>query len=325
MEFVNLDCANCGGTNFQKLSDLEYRCNHCHSSLVSTTKALPVPPAIPPPPPVIEFKMPEFPGFAKFLAIVLGVSFVAVCLVVIIRSGPKTKPVSVAAVPTVAPKSPTPTPAPPKLKVEMVGKASDRFGDNYIKCTVTNMSDVVILDPYVKLTLYKNDVKLDTISGDARLKYLKPGAVVPVLVSVGNHTDYTRAEIMDYEVIQSVKNTAELFPEFVYLDAGMKVKIGESSFNGRRFKEKFYEVSGIVENDKYEESKPVLYVIYYSAKGEIIGVETASPPEIKRGEKVGFDVSAGETELQGTPVRYEIMAVDPSIKGGGPCLANKTC
>jgi hypothetical protein len=324
MEFVNLDCANCGGTNFQKLSDLEYRCNHCHSLLVSTTKAVPVPPVVPPP--VIEFKMPEFPGFAKFLAIVLGVGFVAVCLVVLIRSGPKTKPVSLVSMPNVSPKSPTPTPAPPKLKVEMVGKASDRFGDNYIKCTVTNMSDVVILDPYVKLTLYKDDVKLDTISGDARLKYLKPGATVPVWVSVGNHTDYTRAEIMEYEVIQSVKNTAELFPELNYLNAGMKVEMGDSSFNGRRFKEKFYEVSGTIQNDKYEKAHPVIFVIYYSAKDEIVGVETASPPEIKKGEKVSFDVSAGETELHGTPVRYEIMAVDPNVKGSsGPCLANKTC
>jgi len=176
------------------------------------------------------------------------------------------------------------------------------------------------------LTLYKNDVKLDTVSGDARLKYLKPGATVPVLVSVGNHPGYTRAEIMDYEVIQSVRNIAGLFPEFNYLDAGMKVEIGESSFNGRRFKEKFYEVSGVIENDEYEKITPVLFVIYYGAKDEIVGVETANPPEIKKGEKVSFDVSAGETKLQGTPVRYEIIAVDPNVKGSsGPCLANKTC
>jgi hypothetical protein len=307
---------------------LEYRCNHCHSLLVSTTKAVPVSPAAPPPPPVIEFKMPEFPGFAKFLAIAFGVIFVVVCVaLVVVQSNRKTKSVPVVSVPRTPTHSPTPTPAPPKLKVEMVDQATDRFGDNYIKCTVTNMSDVVIIDPYVRLTLYKDDVKLDTVSGDARLKYLKPGAVVPILVSVGNHPGYTRAEIMDYEVIQSVKNTAGLFPEFNYLDAGMKVEIGESSFNGRRFKEKFYEVSGTIQNDKYEKVTPLIFVIYYSAKDEIVGVETANPPEIKKGEKVGFDVSAGETEMQGIPVRYEIMAVDTNVKGssGQPCLANKTC
>lgn len=326
MEFVNLVCANCGGTNFQKLSDLEYRCNHCHGLLVSTTKAVPVSPVVPPSPPVTEFKMPQLPGLAKVLAIAFGLIFVAVCLVVMVRSGRTTRPVSVATAPTATPKIPTPTPTPlPKLNVEMIGKATDRFGDNYIKCTVTNMSDMVILDPYVRLTFYKNDVKLDTRSGNADLKYLKPGATVPVLVSVGIHTDYTRAEIMEYEVIQSVKNTEELFPEFNYLDAGMKVEIGDSSFNGRRFKEKFYEVSGTIENDRYEKSQPVLFVIYYGAKDEIVGVETANPPEIKKGEKAGFDVSAGATELHGVPVRYEIMAVDPNIKGGGPCLANKTC
>ena len=326
MEFVNLDCANCGGTNFQKLSDLEYRCNHCHSLLVSTTKAVPASPAAPPPPPVIEFKMPEFPGFAKFLAILFGAIFVVVCVALVIQSSRKTKSVPVVSVPRTPTPSPTPTPAPPKLKVEMVGRATDRFGDNFIKCTVTNMSDVVIIDPYVKLTLYKNDVKLDTRSGDSDVKYLKPGATVPVRVSIGEHTGYTRAEIMDYEVIRSAKNTEGLFPEFNYLDARMKIVMGDTSINGRRFKEKYYEVSGVIENDKYEKVTPVLYVIYYDAKDEIVGVKTANPPEIKKGEKAGFDASAGTTELHGTPLRYEIMAVDSNVKGSsGPCLANKTC
>jgi hypothetical protein len=325
MEFENLECSNCGGTDFHKLSDLEYRCNHCQGLLVRTTKAVPVSPLGSQSPPVIEFKMPEIPGFAKVLAITFGAIFVVVCVALVMQGNRKTKSAPVATIPRTPTPTPSPTPAPPKLKVEMVGKASDRFGHNFIKCTVTNMSDVVILDPYVRLTLYKNDVKLDTISGDADLKYLKPGATVPIWASVGNHTDYTRAEIMDYEIIQSVKNTAELFPEFNYLDARMKIEIGDSSFNGRRYKEKFYDVSGIVQNDKYERTTPVLFVIYYGARDEIVGVKKADPPEIKKGEKVSFDVSAGETELRGTPVRYEIMAVDPNIKSGGPCLANKTC
>jgi hypothetical protein len=272
--------------------------------------------------------MPEFPGFAGFLAITFGVVFVVVCVaLVIVQSNRKAKSVPVVvSVPRTPTPSPTPTPAPPKLKVEMVGKATDGFGGNYIKCTVTNMSDVVIIDPYVRLTLYKNDVKLDTRSGDADLKYLKPGATVPVRVSIGEHTGYTRAEIVDYEVIQSAKNTDGLFPEFNYLDARMKIVMGDTSINGRRFKEKYYEVSGTIGNDKYEKVTPVLYVIYYGAKDEIVGVKTANPPEIKKGEKAGFDASAGTTELHGTPLRYEIMAVDPSVKGSsGPCLANKTC
>lgn len=324
MEFVNLVCANCGGTNFQKLSDLEYKCNHCHGLLVSTTKAVPVPPA-PPVIPVTEFKMPEFPGFAKVLAITMGVLFVVVCIAVLIKSGPTKPRYEPVAIPRSSPLPPTPTPAPPKLKVEMVGKASDRFGDNFIKCTVTNLSDVVILDPYVRLTLYRNDIKLDTISGNAPLKYLKPGVTVPVWASVGKHTDYTRAEVVDYEVIQSMPNSDGFFPEFKYVDAVMKVETGVSTFNGRPYREKFYEVAGTIENDRYEKAKPSLIVIFYNAKDEIIGAETASPPEIKKGEKVSFDVSASETQLYGTPVRYEIMAVDLSQKGAGACLANKTC
>jgi len=326
MEFKNLICANCGGTDFEKLSDLEYRCNHCHGLLVSNTKAVPVPPAAQPLP-IIEFKMPEFPGFAKVLAITFGVIFVCICVVALLKSGRKERPVSFASTPPTFTRTPTPSPTPkPELKVEMTGKASDRFGDNFIKCTETNLSDVVIIDPYVRLTLYKADVKLDIISGNASLKYLKPGVTVPVWASVGKHTNYTRAEVLDYEVIQSFPNVEGLFPEFKYHDAAMKVETGISTFNGQPYKEKFYEVSGVIENEKYEKSRPTLFVIYYNAKDEIVGAVTASPAEMKIGEKVSFDASASETGLYGAPVRYEIMAVDTDLKRGGvPCLANKTC
>lgn len=325
MEFKNLVCANCGGTNFEKLSDLEYKCNHCHGLLVSTTKAVPIPPAAPQAPPIPDFKMPEIPGFAKVVAITSGVILVVVCVAVFTKSGPTKPRYEPVSVPRTSPPPPTPKPAPPNLKVEMVGKASDRFGDNFIKCTVTNLSDVVIVDPYVRLNLYKNDVKLNTISGDAKLKYLKPGVTVPIWASVGKHTDYTRVEVLDYEVIRSVPNTEALFPQFKYLDAAMKVETGISTFNDQPYKERFYEVSGTVENDRYEKARPTLFVIFYNAKGEIVGAETANPPEMKRGEKVSFDASAGETQLYGTPVRYEILAVDTSQKGTGSCLANQTC
>jgi hypothetical protein len=326
MEFKNLTCANCGGTDFKKLSDLEYRCNHCNGLLISTTKAEPVSPVIFESPPVTEFKMPEFPGFAKVIAITFGIVVIGVIVAVLIKSGPTRRPTyEPVSIPRPSAAPPTPTPAPPKLKVEMVGKASDRFGDNFIKCTVTNLSDVVIIDPYVRLALYKGDVKLDTISGDASLKYLKPGVTVPIWASVGRHTDYTRAEVLNYEVTRSISNTEKLFPEFNYLDASMKVETGISTFNGQPYKEKFYEVSGTVENDRYEKSAPVLFVIFYNAKNEIVGAETANPPEMKRGEKGSFDVSAGETQLYGTPVRYEIMAVDPNLRNSWPCLVNKAC
>lgn len=324
MEFKNLICANCGGTDFQKLSDLEYRCNHCHGLLVSTTKPMPVAPVVYQPPPVTEFKMPEIPGFAKVIAITLGVILVVVCIALFARNR-QARPVTVARTPTPVPASPTPTPTPPNIKVEVAGKASDRFGDSFIRYNVTNLSDVVIVDPYVRITIYKNDVKMDTTSGNAKLKYLKPGVTVPVLVSVGNFEGYTRAEVLPYEVIQSIPNADGFFPQFKYIDVAMKVETGISTFNDQPYKEKFYEVSGTIENDRYDKAKPTLFVIFYNAKNEIVGAETANPAEMKRGEKSSFEASAGDTQLMGTPVRYEIMAVDTSMKSSGPCAVNKIC
>jgi hypothetical protein len=322
MEFKNLICANCGGADFEELSDLEYRCHHCHGLLVRTTKPVPVPPA-PTPIPVTEFKMPEIPGLAMAAAIIFGVIFIGVVVLILVKSGPRARTVSIPDTPA-ASRTPLPSPTPkPELKVEVTGKTNDRFGETFIKCAVTNLSEVVIIDPYVRLTLYKGDVKLDTVSGDSKLKYLRPGVTVPVLVPVGKHTGYTRAEITDYEVIRSMPNNESFFPEFNYIGTAMKVETGISSFNGQPYKEKFYEVTGVIQNDRYTRAKPVLFVIFYNAKGEIVGAETASPAEMNKGDKVSFDASAGETQLSGTPVRFEVLAVDTSGKGN--CLANQTC
>jgi hypothetical protein len=187
---------------------------------------------------------------------------------------------------------------------------------------LTNTGDTVIADPSVVLMLYKGDTKLDSVFEDAPLKYLKPGATTPVWVKLLKYEDYTSAVVLEKNP-RGLENSERLFPNLKFA-AAMKISTGISSFNDQPYKEKFFDVVGTVENEQYEKVTPELYVIYYDAKSQIIGVRSGNPPDLKRGEKAQFDISAGETQLFGVPVRYEIVAVDPNYKRN-TCLANKIC
>ena len=322
MEFENLVCGNCGGTDFHKLSDLEYRCHHCRGLLVRTSKSeQPRPVYVEPEPiPVIETS----PIFVKFLVGMVVALFFLVLIGVLVNpkgrgisgvnsrpSGPL--PYNVA--------QPPPGPA-AKIKAEVIGKVKGSFGRTYIKVMLTNTGDTVITDPSVVLMLYKDNTKLDSVFGDAALKYLKPGATVPVWIHLFKYEDYTSAVVTERNP-RGMENSERLFPTLKFT-AAMKTDTGISSFNGEPYKEKFFDVTGTVENDRYDKVTPELFVIYYDAKSQIVGVRSGRPPDLARGEKAQFDIGAGETQLFGVPVRYEILAVDPNYKRN-TCLANKVC
>lgn len=256
----------------------------------------------------------------------MGIIFVIVAIVAVVQKKPSTPPF-----PPPGKTGPfpynvaTPPPASPaKVKGEIVGKASDRFGTSYIKCMITNTGESVVFEPHVTLNLYKGDVKLDTVYGDGVVKYLKPGAATPAWVPIYKNEDYTRAEVQENGVVRGLGKPDGLFLELKYIDAAMTVETGISSFNGQEYKEKFFDVSGTIENERYDKIKPVIYVIYYDSKSQIVGVESANPPEVKKGEKAKFDVSAGETQLFGVPVKYEIVAINPD-RSTGACMANMIC
>lgn len=326
MEFENLVCGNCGGTDFNKLSDLEYRCNHCRGLLVRSAKEGAPPKPVfyhdPEPIPVIEAE--ESPVFVKALVgLVLAVFVIILVSVLITR---KDRPVSTVSSRgnTVAGPGNSPPAKKSTMKTEVVGKVKGSFGVTYIKCLLTNTGETVLTDPSVTLELYKNDIKLDPVYGTAGLKYLKPGETTPVWVELLKNEDYTKAEVQEKKSLQNIENYPRIFLELKFTDVAMKTEIGNSSFNDRIYKEKFFTVSGTVQNEAYNKVAPQLFAVYYDSKSQVVGVIAESPPELMRGEKTRFEISAAETQLFGVPVRFEIVAVDPYQKSG-PCPANKVC
>lgn len=321
MEFENLVCGSCGGRDFHKLSDLEYRCHHCRGLLVRTSKsATPRPVYVEPEPiPVGETS----PIFVKFLVGLVVALFFLILIGVLVN--PKKGTSGVASSPS-GPRPYNVAPPPPggdaKQKIEVIGKVKGSFGNIYIKCMLTNTGATVITDPSVVLMLYKGDTKLDSVFGDAALKYLKPGASTPVWIKLHKYEDYTSAVVMEKNP-HGMENSERLFPTLKFT-AAMKVTTGISSYNDEPYKEKFFDVSGTVENEQYDKVTPELFVIYYDAKSQVVGVDSGRPPDLKRGEKAQFEIGAGETQLFGVPVRYEILAVDPNYKRN-TCAANKVC
>jgi hypothetical protein len=324
MEFENLVCGNCGGTDFHKLSDLEYRCKHCLGLLVRTARsAVPRPVYVEPEPlEVVEAS----PVFVRFLVGLIVALFVMILIGVLLtpkRGGTNSGVSSTPPGPRPYNVAPPPPGGKAKLKTEVIGKVKGSFGNYYIKCMLTNTGDTVITEPSVVLMLYKGDTKLDSVFGDAALKYLKPGATTPVWVKLYNYEDYTSAVVLEKNP-RGMENSDRLFPNLKFSGVAMKITTGNSSYNDQIYKEKFFDVGGTVENELYDKVAPELYVIYYDSKSQVIGVQSDIPPELKRGEKAQFDIGAGETQLFGVPVRYEILAVDPNYKRN-ECLANKVC
>jgi hypothetical protein len=324
MEFENLVCGNCGGTDFHKLSDLEYRCHHCRGLLVRTSSSTP-----PRPRPVYVEPEPievteASPVFVKFLVGLVVALFFLILIGVLVN--PKGKGSTGVNSSPVGPRPYNVAPPPPgsgaTQKIEVVGKVKGSFGNTYIKCMLTNTGSTVITDPSVVLMLYKGTTKLDSVFGDAALKYLKPGAATPVWVKLLKYEDYTSAVVMEKNP-HGMENDERLFPTLKFT-AAMKITTGISSYNDQPYKEKFFDVSGTVENEQYDKVTPELYLIYYDSKSQIVGVDSGRPPDLTRGEKAQFEMSAGETQLFGVPVRYEILAVDPNYKRN-TCAANKVC
>ncbi len=312
MKFENLTCENCGGKEFQKISDDEYLCHHCRGLVIrpkdeKTIKVVydnaPKPDAAP--------KI-----FVNPLLIIGGIFILALVFVLMTfvrKNDSPAMPVITNLPRQTAVITPLPIPTQQKglLKTEIVGNVKGGFNFTYIKCLITNVGETVIERPSVSLTLYKNDVKIDTVHGNSDLDYLKPQQTVPVWINLFNKPNYTYAKVNESSMIRAAdKAPDKLFPQLKYVDAEMTTEIGTSSFNGQLYKEKFYDVKGVVINDFYENSKPQLYVIYYDADGEIIGISSTYPPAMKKGEKAEFKVSMGEKSLFGVPKRFEIIAVD---------------
>ena len=203
-----------------------------------------------------------------------------------------------------------------QVKLELIGKVKSGFDRTYLKCRLTNASDKVLERPRINLTLYKNDVKIGTTGEDSQLKYLKPGQSVPIWISLSEKEEsYTAArpdQDADYKAYGG--DAERLFPNLIYSDAKLTSEEGSILINFRSFKETYYEVKGTVENRDYDLVNADLFVLFYDADSEIVGITSTSPPELKRGEKAVFEASISRRSLFGVPVRFELIAVDDSRK-----------
>lgn len=198
-----------------------------------------------------------------------------------------------------------------KLKVEVLDKVKDNFGFEHLKCMITNVGDSVIVDPSITLDLYENDVKAGSLYGRSEMKFLKPQQTVPVWIDLFADKKFTSARYDETKTQRvSDKTSEKLFPELIYSDAKMEIESGNSSYNGRIYKDKIYAVSGIVENQSLDSISPQLFVIYYDEKDEIVGITSTYPSAMKRGEKSKFEASIGLTGTFGKPTRFEIIAVN---------------
>lgn len=225
------------------------------------------------------------------------------------RSGfPSKPPITPAITPFIKPETEKPT---AKLEVEILDKVKDNFGDDYLKCMITNVGDTIIVDPSITLDLYEDDVKAGNLYGRSEMKFLKPQQKVPVWINLFAGKQYTSVRYDETKTQRVSDKTAEkLFPELIYSDAKMEIESANSSYNGRIYKDKIYAVSGIVENQSFDNISPQLFIIYYDEKDEIVGITSTYPSAMKRGEKSKFKASIAKTNTFGNPTRFEIIAVN---------------
>lgn len=196
-----------------------------------------------------------------------------------------------------------------ELKVEIQDVIKGSFGRKYLRCLVTNPNDGIVKSPRVSLMLYKNDIKVGTVSGSSTLEFLRPDQTIPIWVDISSK-EYTRAEAEESQLFDiSEKDEKELYPTVTITDAKMSNQTLTSLYNFKPYPEIFYKVSGVVTNSDYDEIGVKLYVLYLDENKQIVGINSTSPPVLKRGEKAEFKAEIGETSLYGKPKSFEVFAV----------------
>lgn len=184
------------------------------------------------------------------------------------------------------------------IKIEILDQVKSNFGWKYLKCKVTNAGESVVYPYSIALQFYENDVKIGDGSAFVKLKYLKPGQSVPAWVSTNSANSYTSVKVKEPIGSFPIRGGGELFPELTITET--KMQPVSTSFK----------VEGIVENTKYENVSPELYVLFYNENSEIIGIEETKVRDLPRAGKAKFEVTISDHNLFGKPKSFEVIATN---------------
>lgn len=213
--------------------------------------------------------------------------------------------------PSYTPYSPTPTPKPEDMvKVEVLEKTSNSFGQKFLKCKVTNISEKIIEVSNVKLTFYQDNVKIRDAAEILSLKFLKPNQTIPVWINLYGADKYTTVKPeVTLSPFATKKTTEQLYPKLEFTQTEMTSEMGNMMINFRNFRKLYYKVAGIVENKDYPEISTEIFVLFYDEKSEIVGIGSTGVYNLKQGEKSKFEVQKVETDLFGKPTKFETLVI----------------
>lgn len=196
---------------------------------------------------------------------------------------------------------PTHTPAPESknnIKVEILEKVKNNDGREFLKCKITNVGVTIVRPFNLSLLFYKGDVIIKESGDFVKLEYLKSGQSVPVWISLYGTDNYTSVKVKEpISTFPVYKTEEQLFPNLIFTETEIKP---ENSY---------YKVSGIIENQNYENISTELYIIFYDEKSEIISIEKTPVNGLKKGDKKKFEVQTSSMYLFGKPTAFEIIAI----------------
>jgi hypothetical protein len=210
------------------------------------------------------------------------------------------------ATPTTATASPEPK---EKLRIETDTSTTDgKFGEKFLRCVVTNVTDKNLENAGVSLTFYKKDIKVNSRSERLPLKLLRPGETYPVWVDINDVKDYDRVVAEQGPFTRPVNWAFAAAPlDLPLTDTALKTEKNTTSYNDRLFQEPYYVVTGVIENTTSKSVHPTVDIVYYDDKSEVVGYASTSVGELKPGDKAKIEAEAAASQLHGKPTRFETI------------------
>lgn len=265
---VTLTCSNCGGGQFTKISQNEYRCDHCGAltlveddvaqrleQILRGMQQQPRPGAVPTPPPRKAL---------IGLAVVFAFAITTMLVVLNLRS-PGT-PFSTAVPVDVS-----------RIRLSEPQPIHTWSGDKLL-VMMRNETGVTLNTPRITAAFFNGDITLESVWSDAKIDNLMNGEHTPVLLDLPNKP-YTRLDLGFKEV-----RAADLRPMQIEARKVMLVRDGKS-----------YRLVGLLTNrEQVKAGMTRISLMLYGEDGKLIGIGDGfgSANELDPGATTMFDMSA---------------------------------